>query len=122
MTKAEWPSHIKKRKIPLYGGNLVIVRSHKDHKAVTSFLEDDCSPPAKDEAGGTVHLTDSKGSAYYLVGVYAGGTQCLVHELAHVAFMVLANCGVPVSRKGHNEAYCYLLDALFGLATKQEKS
>ena len=120
--KAEWPSHIKKHKIPLYGGNLVIVRSHKDHKAVVALMEDECHPPAKDEAGATVRLTNSKGSIYYLVGVYAGGTQCLVHELAHVAFMVLANCGVPVTRNGANEAYCYLLDALYGLATKPEKS
>ena len=114
-----WPAHIRRHKIPVYGGTLVVVRTHKDYKTVAALFEDNPSSPAKDEAGGTTHLTDKGGSSYYLVSVYEGGMQCLVHELAHVTFMVLGHCGVPVTRGGNNEAFCYLLDALFGIATRK---
>lgn len=112
-----WPTHIKRHKIPLYGGYLVVVRNRKDNKTVMDLFEEEAEK--NDTAIGRTSQLYKGCVPYYLVSVYAGGTQCLIHELAHATFMVLANVGVPVTKSGHNEAYCYLLDALYGLATSK---
>lgn len=112
----KWPSQPKRRNIPIYGGSLVVCRNRKDYKAVLAALGDDTGAVSRETIAETDKHVDAKGSVVYLVGVFEGGTQALIHELAHVAFMVLQHVGVPIGR-GNNEAYCYLLDALYALAT-----
>jgi hypothetical protein len=114
----QWPAKIKRHRIPIYGGYLMVVKSLADQKAVLDFMGVEKDAPCKSDAGSTMFLTNSKGVAHFLVSVFSGGTQCLVHELAHVTFMVLNHAGV--TETGNNEAHCYLLDALYAIATQKK--
>ena len=49
----------------------------------------------------------------YLVGVFNGDLDVLVHELAHTTFKILRDVNVPVHVDGNQEAFCYLQGYLF---------
>ena len=110
-----------RRQIPLYGGGLCVVKTKKDYQtarfAITGETDDDDRPHKSDE-GLTECLTAKDGRITYLIGVFAGGSRTLVHELGHATFMILKNCGVNYT-SGNHESYCYLLDTLYGLATEK---
>ena len=110
---------MKRKQIPMYGGGLCVVKSRKEYRAARQAIvgdteEDDSH---RTDEGVTECLTAKDGRMTYLVGVFAGGRRTLVHELGHVTFMVLKNCGVNYT-SGNHESYCYLLDTLYGLATE----
>jgi hypothetical protein len=110
MGKPTWPSHVEKLQVPIYGGKLAICRSRKDYKHCCESYGDD------DDASGYAGCAQEYGNPpVYIVGVFSGGLPTLVHELAHVCFMILRRSGVTISQRS-DEAYCHLLDALLVVA------
>lgn len=48
----------------------------------------------------------------YLLGVFDSTLQTAVHEMAHVAMLLLEDVGVQAN-DGNGEPYCYLLDSMW---------
>lgn len=99
--------------IPLYGGRVVAYNKRSAYietiKACGAPEGDDMETcrgmcfPAQNEAGGKL----------YALGWFDGDCQTLVHECGHVAMFVVMHAGInPTDSSG--EAYCYVLDHVFG--------
>lgn len=108
----KWPKPFKEFGVPLYFGHVYIFDSKEKLRQAEEYLT---KKPADlpSSLGCAKHLESTKGEHLFLVGVFNGETSTLVHELAHITFFILSTAGVPLEEKGTNEAYCYLLDALF---------
>lgn len=66
--------------------------------------------------GCTSSLNDKhskKAKAVYLVGVFDGRRQTLVHELAHAIIMLFTHYGIKHG-DSNGEAFCYQFDNVFG--------
>lgn len=114
----KWPKPFKEFAVPLYFGRVYIFDNKEKMRQAEEYLRKkpcELSPGT----GRAMQLLNEDGSGIvFLVGVFNGSTSTLVHELAHAAFFILGEAGVPVENYGTNEAYCYLLDSLFELSCK----
>lgn len=108
----KWPKPFREFGVPLYGGRVYIYDSFEKWRQAKQYLTKE---PGDDtpSLGKCTFLTSNTGSAIALILVTNGNTGTLVHELAHATFFILDRAGVPVKEGEANEAYCYLLDALF---------
>lgn len=119
--KSEWPSHIERCPVPIYGGHLAYVDKKRDYAACIAAAQTLHEPLHKSDWGASDVLETQGGALIYLIGVFKGGNAVLIHELDHVAFKVLKWSGVPVSKGGANEAHAYLLDALYTQVKDQQR-
>lgn len=103
---------MKTLRIPVYGGRLFVCTSREDYIKVRAKYEDDDGESLKDCMGVSERCSDKKQRSVFLIGVFDGGLQTLVHELGHTTFSVLRHASVPVNRRD-DEAFCYLLDCLY---------
>jgi hypothetical protein len=53
------------------------------------------------------------GEVIYMLGVFDGKLDTLVHELGHITLYVLDHVGIPVGPGDTSEAFCYLQGDLF---------
>jgi hypothetical protein len=109
--KRKWPK-ITEFIVPIYGGRVALVKSLKVWKQCVDYLAGPGKEMPTGCGGAHQHFT-APGSSVYLVGVFDGRKSTLVHELAHCTFSVMDHVGIPTPPDEKNEAYCYLLDALF---------
>jgi len=99
---------VKAIHLPIYGGKVILITGRKTFLREYAKLTDE-SLDLDDAAG-----CSSEHGMCYLVGVFNGKPSVLVHELAHTTFKILHDRNVPVQRDGQMEAFCYLLEWLFG--------
>lgn len=97
--------------VPIYGGRVVLCLEREEYDRAHRKLEGE-SYKYLDEVQGVSSKHASPGRTVYLVGVFKGGAQTLVHELVHTAFSILAHANVPVTKR-NDEAYAYLVDHLY---------
>lgn len=65
-------------------------------------------------AGMARNMEHADGGRIYIIGVFDGQLQTLVHECSHVMFFILDYVGVEIERGAANETFCYGIDKLFG--------
>lgn len=114
MKKPKWPK-VYEFGIPIYGGRVALCRTFDQWKQCVLYL----NPHAEvfPTGAGATQVWPNEGGSIYLVGVFHNDRQryrTLVHELGHVAFRVLGKAQVDTHSGESNEAYCYLLDFLYG--------
>jgi hypothetical protein len=107
----KWPKGPKHFMVPLYNQHLWVATTVADFNACRKFLGltevTACS-------GCACRMVNEKtGQLLYLAGVFEPSLATLVHELAHTTFFILDDLGIPVEGGENNEAFCYLLDALY---------
>ncbi|MBF0215243.1 MAG: hypothetical protein HQM00_17070 [Magnetococcales bacterium] len=112
--KSKWPKNLKPHPIPIYGGDLYVIRDRETYQQCMTHLTGDPTVMDLTPFGGRYNqLTDKKtGNRIFLCGVFSGDNATLVHELFHIAFCVLDLAGVRVTEDNH-EALAYLLGFLF---------
>lgn len=108
--KRKWPK-LFETFVPLYGGRVVLCRSLAEWKQCATYLKKDVS--SFPTGCGAHQLFESKTQAIHLVGVFDRSRRTLVHELGHACFRILDRIGIETPVSDANEAYCYLLDALY---------
>ena len=114
-----WPRAAKLIEVPLYGCEVYFVNTREDWDKCMVAIG--CTSRAEGMAGLSAQMVGPEGRTIFMVGVFDGGLQTLIHELAHTTFHILEYVGVPVERGAPNEAYCYLLDTLFELTPDKVK-
>lgn len=118
--KPKWPrKHCKGFEVPLYGGSVYCFKTREHFEEATKYLDVDLQHEGK--AGTCAYLESDKDSSLYLIGVFDGELGTLVHELAHIAIMIVQRAGFN-SEKGNGEPYCYLLGYLFEILEEWVKS
>lgn len=108
--KLKWPKASVIYDVPLYGGTLHLFKSHKKFEAAYRFLGHEYD--ASGCAGSTAYLTNEKGSALYIIGVYDKRLDTLVHEIGHATMMIMERVGVDAYASG-GEPLCYLLGDMY---------
>lgn len=106
--------------VPIYGGRVMLCIKRDAYDRAHTSLEASPYKHTKDVRGVTSRHVDGDNKAVYLIGVFEDTQQTLVHELAHATFYILSHAGVPVTPK-NDEAFAYLIDALFGECQKAIK-
>lgn len=110
--RPKWPK-IKMLAIPVFGGRVGLCTSREEFLQALMYLSQ--STPENDlayAAGVTTGLRSPTAGRLYLVGVFDGTLRTLVHELAHVTFMLSDDIGIETD-DGAREAFCYFLDSMF---------
>ena len=93
--------------IPIYNRPVYLYR-HADEFDAHLKGHEDFVRKTGDQYGRTVCIA---GRSDITVGWFKGGFETLVHELDHVAFMILETAGIPANET-HDEAHAYLLQYL----------
>lgn len=114
----KWPKKAKGFEVPLYGGRVYLCSDFATWNACQEYLGNNFDARGAGLCGQYVHPEEG---CINLVGVFAGGTATLIHELSHCAFNILGRAGVPVKDYEANEAYAYLLDTLYTESIKYIK-
>jgi hypothetical protein len=113
MKKPKWPK-VHEFYVPIYGGRVVLCRTYEQWRQCVLYL----NPNAEvfPTTAGATQVWPGVHGSIYIVGVFDSKYRyrTLVHELGHVAFRVLGKAGVETHAGESNEAYCYLLDFLYG--------
>jgi hypothetical protein len=92
--------------VPLYGGELILLRSPESFSEETGEFEDYSGHR------GLVHFAHKEDfTPLYYVGVFDNTLITLVHELGHACLMIVANAGFN-AHDANGEPFCYLLDYL----------
>lgn len=111
--KTKWPK-VFERTVPLYGGRVVLVTSHKKWGECVIHLSKTKMRPTGAGAHQCFSKTTKKGfDEVHMVGVFDGQVSTLIHELSHCAFSICDGVGIPVREGESNEAYCYLIESMF---------
>lgn len=106
--KLKWPK-VFETFIPIYGGRIVICRTHAEWKQCAKYLGATIFP-----TGSGAHQSfEGKSSFIHLVGVFDRRRSTLVHELSHACFRIFGRVGIETPCGEKNEAFCYLLDNLY---------
>lgn len=112
MSKTKWPK-LPGVRIPIYGGTAYLVRTRKKYNEALAFLNH--APMQEKYKGCQITLENKKdGGVIYLIGIFDNSAQTMVHECSHATFDILGRAGVPVENDRPNEAFCYMIDWLFG--------
>jgi hypothetical protein len=98
--------------VPLYGDVVWVFGSKKQmlafgKKQNTDF---DVNPQASGVMSGD-------GGGNFIVGVFDGQADTVVHEATHLALAVAERHGLTVN-KDHDEGFCYLMESLFNQIRK----
>ena len=97
--------------IPIYNGKVLLCLTREEWASIA--LAYDGEPDTENCKGLSIRYLNEEGRTY-VVGVFDGTIDTFAHELAHAAFRILGDVGVPVEDEGAaNEAYAYLLGWLF---------
>lgn len=100
------------RKIPLYGGRVIMCRSRKALRLVYKALRMDEPETPPDFLGFYQQVDRPDGKAVYIIGWLDRDDGTLVHECVHVAQCILTRAGMDI-RDSNGEAMAYLTDWLF---------
>ena len=103
---------MKNLRVPIYGGQLLLCTQRDEYTKARARYEEDDGESLKDCFGISEKCADKKQRVVYLIGVFEGGKQTLVHELAHTTFEILRHASVPISARS-DEAFAYLIDCLY---------
>jgi hypothetical protein len=112
--KRKWPKPVKQWIVPLYTGVVDFYTDREQFEQAMSFYEDaEVEPVGMGYSGMTTGYNNvDTGQRRYLFGVFDGRLRTAVHEMSHVALMVMKDVGIdPSSNNG--EPFCYLLDAMW---------
>lgn len=98
--------------VPLFTGKVYLVTTMKEYNQLLKHVDQaKCTDVV---AGKALFLKNyTTGECNYIVGVFNGSIETLVHELAHITFFILNEHGVSIQDGQTNETYCYLLGSLF---------
>ena len=112
MSKPKWPKkYCKIVKIHLYGSSIYAFNSRKGFEKAAAYMNVDVSHYGTD--GISLPLEDKKdGSSIYILGIFDGKLDTLVHECAHITHFVAQKTGWD-SSAGNGEPYCYLIGHIF---------
>ena len=122
--KSAWPKTIRGVKIPLYPGTIYYIYNKDDYVKAIEYLDPRNEGDLPDRDNLPLGLSVAMGhpetnEVIYLLCTFDGDVQTLVHECGHIALNVCRHVGInPLSA---DEAYCYLLDWIFGEATPSEE-
>lgn len=101
--------------VPLYGGSVWLYTKRQRMQRAQDFFKPGYAIGLC--AGHTIaYQGQSTGEMQYLVGVFDGLQRTLVHESAHVAFMICRTVGI--NPNDGDEPYCYLLDYIYAALTE----
>lgn len=110
--RPKWPK-IKMLAIPVFGGRVGLCTTREEFMQALAYLSRSTSDRDLAYAAGvTTGLQSPTSGRLYLVGVFDGTLRTLVHELAHVTFMLSDDIGIETD-EGAREAFCYFLDSMF---------
>ncbi len=106
-------------RVPLYGGRVLICPTREAYSRALELLDGDPDPCTKEYVGVLLELSEGRKPVrkVYLLGWFDQNVGTLIHELSHLTFRVLRHAAVGISQT-NDEAYAYLMDALYMKATK----
>ena len=93
--------------IPIYAGKLMVCLTRDEWASLAEAYDSD--PDTEGCKGLCIRYRSDADGRVYAIGVFDGTIDTFMHELAHAAFFILGDVGVPVEDGGNNEAYTYLL-------------
>lgn len=101
---------LKTYSVPIYTGRVELYTDWDDFAANASFCGEELSQWT---SGCTIASRNkSTNERIYMLGVFDGTLQTAIHEMAHVAMMLLEDVGVKAN-EGMGEPFCYLLDSIW---------
>lgn len=109
--------------LPIYNDRLVLITSMEAgrvyyKKKGYDFDEEVGTGNMEEFHGFTQRLDDRKGKSVFVVAVFDGKLETLVHEIAHLSFDICSGRGIEFEEFKANEAYCYLIGYLFSIFEK----
>ena len=99
-------------RIPLYGGRVIAYRDRAKHAEAVMA----CGGAKDDDEtcrGVCFPAENDAGHRLYVLGWFDGEPPTLVHECGHIAMFIVNHAGMD-PRDSSGEAYCYILDFVFG--------
>jgi hypothetical protein len=106
-------------KVPLYGGRVLVCCTRDIYSLALESLDGDPDPCLKEYSGVMQEMAEGRKTVrkVWLIGWFDKNLGTLIHELSHTTFRVLRYAQVGISQT-NDEAYAYLMDALFTGALK----
>lgn len=106
-------------RVPLYGGRMLLCFTREAYQSALEELDGEPDPQLKEYVGVLTEQSEGKKPVrkVWLLGWFDKNLGTLIHELSHTTFRVLRHAGVGISQT-NDEAYAYLMDALYMGATK----
>lgn len=92
--------------IPIYGGRLMLCCTREEWESVAWAYDGD--PDTENCKGLAIRYLNDEGRTY-VIGIFDGAVDTFVHELAHTAFHLLGDVGIPVEAGEANESFTYLI-------------
>lgn len=111
MKKRKWPKKkLHWQFIDLYNVGVWMATSRKVYNQAMTYLKSECR--AEGVAGRASYLLSDTGNSLFIVGVFDGGMDTLVHELGHTALQLCAFLNIDPSA-AQGEPFCYIQSFLF---------
>jgi hypothetical protein len=111
MKRLRIPVGVTAYRCDVYGQTVLFANTPELYNEVRKRMK---MPPKETfGAGAAEWAQNDQGHNLFLIGVFDGHGATLAHEVAHICFFILKLVGVPVEPGEPNEAYCYLLGALY---------
>ncbi len=101
-------------RIPVYSGRVLLCLTRDAYQTALERLDEEPDDRLKEYDGALQEIFEGKKThrKVWLLGWFDGEPATLIHELCHTTFRILRHADVGISQT-NDEAYAYLLDALY---------